>query len=149
MGWLDAQVPARGDLDLFKPNGDLQWDSLTRGSGANRLVFQQDGNLVIYTASNKPVWWTTTYGLGLTHGVLRLFWGANMGRCIAGEPGALELSGRAGGRLLLVPVDQLLSDDDAAEQRVGTTSSCSGMSRRTVGSYSFIESDGRSGSLNI
>jgi hypothetical protein len=83
----------RGDLDLFQPNGDLQWDSLTRGSGANRLVFQQDGNVVLYTASNKPVWWTTTYGLGLTHGVLRLFWGTNMGRCLVGEPGALELFG--------------------------------------------------------
>ena len=68
-------------------------ESNTQGSGANRLVFQHDGNLVLDTPSNKPVWWTTTYGLGLTRGVLRLFWGTNMGRCLRSEPGALELSG--------------------------------------------------------
>jgi hypothetical protein len=84
---------SRGDLALFKPNGDLQWESGTRGSGATRLAFQQDGNLVLYTAHSKPVWWTNTYGLGLTHGVLRLFWGTDMGRCLRGQPGGLELSG--------------------------------------------------------
>jgi hypothetical protein len=91
-GWR-LKFQSHGDLALFEPNGGLEWDSATPHSGANRLVFQGDGNVVLYTAKNKPVWWTTTYGLGLTHGVLRLFWGTNMGRCLAGEPGALELSG--------------------------------------------------------
>jgi len=91
-GWT-LKFYSRGDLGLFEPNGNPEWDSATQRSGANRLVFQRDGNLVLYTARNKPVWWTSTYGLGLGHGVLRLFWGTNMGRCLAGEPGALEVSG--------------------------------------------------------
>src|SRR5439155_22355987 len=89
-GRWTLRFTSHGDLVLFNPNGDRQWESDTRGSGANRLVFQQDGNLVLYTATSKPVWWTATHGLGLTHGVLRLFWGTNMGRCIRGEPGGLE-----------------------------------------------------------
>lgn len=116
-GWV-LRFQHYGDLALFKPNGDLQWESMTRASGANRLVFQQDGNLVLFTAKNQPVWWTRTYGLGLTHGVLRLFWGTNMGRCIAGDPGAVELSGvLAGGYSSYVWNSCLLTE--MRQQRVG------------------------------
>ena len=128
----------RGDLVLFEPNGVAEWDSFTTGSGANRLAFQGDGNVVLYTARNKPVWWTTTYGLGLTHGVLRLFWGTNMGRCVAGQPGALEVSGDLAGGF-----SSYVWDSCALTTMLQNSASAHGMMTSPNGTYSlFYFSDG-------
>lgn len=40
------------------------WSTNTKGSGASQLVLQRDGNLVLYTNANKPVWSTGTQWVG-------------------------------------------------------------------------------------
>lgn len=50
-----------GNVLLFS-NGSAVWNSITYGTGANRLVMQTDGNLVLYNTSNAPVWSTGTDG---------------------------------------------------------------------------------------
>uniref|UniRef100_A0A667W8R6 Bulb-type lectin domain-containing protein n=1 Tax=Myripristis murdjan TaxID=586833 RepID=A0A667W8R6_9TELE len=48
---------------IFQDNGNFviykwaqQWETNTSGLGGNRVVMQGDGNLVMYTSSDKPVW---------------------------------------------------------------------------------------------
>lgn len=63
-------VPPRG------PGGDAGTPSVLRGGsqlspgqqiwspdGRYRLIFQTDGNLVIYRSDGQPVWWTGTHGI--------------------------------------------------------------------------------------
>src|SRR5262245_17215488 len=57
------QMQSNGDLVLYNLFGGLiskVWASNTAGKGANRVVMQVDGNLVIYTPTNIPVWATGT-----------------------------------------------------------------------------------------
>lgn len=44
-------------------NGRPIWASGTNGRGATRLTFQNDGNLVIYTARTQPLWSSNTWGI--------------------------------------------------------------------------------------
>ncbi|MEH2420181.1 MAG: hypothetical protein V7K48_04335 [Nostoc sp.] len=51
------------NLVNYTYNGTALWASSTNGKGYNncRLQVQDDGNLVIYTGYNVPVWQTGTY----------------------------------------------------------------------------------------
>ena len=59
---------------IFQGDGNLvlyspnraTWASRTVGAGGDRVVLQSDGNLVMYTAAGKPVWHTRTNGRGLS-----------------------------------------------------------------------------------
>lgn len=42
------------------------WASNTQGMGGVKLCMQTDGNLVLYTASNSPIWNTATFFAGAT-----------------------------------------------------------------------------------
>ena len=53
-----------------------KWASNTYGSGANRVVVQSDGNMVLYTASNVAVWSSQTHG---HPGAIFEIWGAQWG----------------------------------------------------------------------
>ena len=44
-----------GNLVLYGPKGAV-WQSQTNGKGVTRAVMQQDGNFVLYTSSNQPIW---------------------------------------------------------------------------------------------
>ncbi len=57
-----------GNLVLYRLDrgvlvGDALWASSTQGSG-NYAVFQQDGNLVVYSSANKAKWDSNTHGSG-------------------------------------------------------------------------------------
>jgi glucosylceramidase len=54
-------VQPDGNLVEYNSAGTAVWFTGTVGSGANRLVMQSDGNLVLY-APGGPVWWTGTVG---------------------------------------------------------------------------------------
>jgi hypothetical protein len=56
-----AAMQADGNFTLNGPRGPL-WQTGTGGTGANRIVMQTDGNLVIYTAQGVPVWQSGTSG---------------------------------------------------------------------------------------
>jgi hypothetical protein len=45
---------------VYNANNQALWASGTYGKGGNRLVMQDDGNLVIYTAANVAVWASNT-----------------------------------------------------------------------------------------
>ena len=47
------------NLVLYDKTGPI-WASMTHGTGASKLIVQNDGNVVLYTPSNKPVWATNT-----------------------------------------------------------------------------------------
>jgi hypothetical protein len=52
-----------GSLVIFDQNNKIRWTTGTNGSGASQLVFQQDGNLVLYTPGYaRAVWATGTEG---------------------------------------------------------------------------------------
>jgi hypothetical protein len=68
--WLDTgQTWAFGNVRLTLANGELVmrrngtnaivWRSRTAGSGATQLLFQRDGNLVLYTAGYRRAVWDT------------------------------------------------------------------------------------------
>ena len=44
--------------------GRAVWSSATGGSGSSRLVVQSDGNVVVYSPSNVPLWNSRTFGAG-------------------------------------------------------------------------------------
>ncbi|TQS41203.1 hypothetical protein [Cryptosporangium phraense] len=51
-----------GDLGIYNKSGVLKWHTNTKGSGATQMLWQQDGNLVLYTAGYaKAVWSSKTY----------------------------------------------------------------------------------------
>ena len=54
---------ADGNLALFDGAGTRVWASGTPGKGRSRLILQNDGNLVLYTAATpvKAIWSTGTY----------------------------------------------------------------------------------------
>lgn len=53
---------SNGDLAIFDKSGVLKWHTNTKGSGATQMLWQQDGNLVLYTAGYaKAVWSSKTY----------------------------------------------------------------------------------------
>lgn len=47
------------------------WASGTQGKGGTRLTVQSDGNIVLYTSSNKAVWASNTQGTGANRLVLQ------------------------------------------------------------------------------
>ena len=50
-----------GNLVLYRPNGQVRWQTGTAGTGnANRLVMQQNGNLVLSTNAGALVWSSRT-----------------------------------------------------------------------------------------
>jgi hypothetical protein len=56
-----------GNLVLRRMSDKMsRWSSGTHGKSATRLKFENDGNLVLYTASGKAVWSTKTAGSGAT-----------------------------------------------------------------------------------
>jgi hypothetical protein len=71
--WLDTGTSwALGSSRLVLENGNLmvrdrtnavRWESRTRGSGATQMVFQHDGNLVLYT----PGWARAVWATGTVH----------------------------------------------------------------------------------
>lgn len=53
---------ATGNLEIRRAASDaLEWES---GTSGDRLVMQEDGNLVIYSADGAPLWATNTSGNG-------------------------------------------------------------------------------------
>jgi hypothetical protein len=52
-----------GDGNLYlRQKGKVYWDAGLTGKGGARCVFQKDGNLVVYTKANAPVWSTNSSG---------------------------------------------------------------------------------------
>jgi hypothetical protein len=52
---------AKGNLELRNEKAKcMVWESKT--SGASKLALQEDGNLVIYAARDKPLWASNTAG---------------------------------------------------------------------------------------
>ena len=47
-----------GNLVMFEANGTVLWSSSTSGNPAAYLVIQNDGDVVIYSASNQSIWET-------------------------------------------------------------------------------------------
>jgi hypothetical protein len=54
-------VQGDGNWVVRNSGGSAIWNRGTAGSGANRLVVQSDGNLVLY-AGSRAVWWSNTAG---------------------------------------------------------------------------------------
>jgi len=60
---------------IFQNDGNLVlysynkpvWASWTVNKSGVKLIMQNDGNLVLYTAANKAIWHTRTFGKGLSH----------------------------------------------------------------------------------
>jgi hypothetical protein len=62
---VDVQFQSDGNLVVYSHNlfgTRAIWASNTAGKGATRLSLQDDGNLVMYTASGKALWATHTSG---------------------------------------------------------------------------------------
>lgn len=60
------QMQYDGNLCVYQRTGpnqnDFVWCSMSSGKGGTQLKLQKDGNLVIYTNRNEPVWSTSTMG---------------------------------------------------------------------------------------
>ncbi len=48
-------------IEVSVPDGRVMWSSNTAGRGGTKLVLQADNNFVLYTSSNVPIWYTSTY----------------------------------------------------------------------------------------
>lgn len=59
-----------GNLVVEK-SGKEVWSSHSGGKGGKYLVFQNDGNLVIYGDSWSAIWSTSTGGIGAVHAVMQ------------------------------------------------------------------------------
>lgn len=57
--------------DLVIQPGEALVQGQTYQSGTNQLVFQSDGNLVLYSATRVPLWNTGTYGVGADRAVMQ------------------------------------------------------------------------------
>ncbi len=68
----ESLVASNGYRLIFQGDGNLVlykdkkplWHTKTYNKGAHRVVLQGDGNLVVYTASNKPLWASWSQGNG-------------------------------------------------------------------------------------
>jgi outer membrane protein assembly factor BamB len=94
---LDLQED--GKLVVLRTDeGKTVWQTDTAGTGANRLVMQHDGNLVLYARDGTPLWTTETDGQGGTRLVIqgdgnlvlrtdegRAIWASNKAELRAGE----------------------------------------------------------------
>ena len=49
-----------GNLVLYR-NGKAVWATGTEEKNAGKAIMQSDGNFVIYTSSDKPIWSSNTY----------------------------------------------------------------------------------------
>ncbi|MCM4083463.1 hypothetical protein [Paractinoplanes hotanensis] len=58
---LTLVLANEGNVILYD-RGKAVWQTGTKGKGGHHLVFQADGNLVLYTASNATVWTSGTPG---------------------------------------------------------------------------------------
>lgn len=50
---------ANGDLAIYNSKGTRKWHTNTAGSGATQMLWQQDGNLVLYTAGYARAVWAS------------------------------------------------------------------------------------------
>ena len=48
-----------GDLGIYNKNGVLKWHTNTKGSGVTQMLWQQDGNLVLYTSGYARAVWSS------------------------------------------------------------------------------------------
>ncbi|MDI1435954.1 matrixin family metalloprotease [Polyangium sorediatum] len=60
-GRFQLKYQSDGNLVLYMGSSPL-WATGTNGAGGDRVLMQEDGNLVIYNASGHPVWATNTPG---------------------------------------------------------------------------------------
>jgi hypothetical protein len=75
-----AYMQADGNFVVYrKSDMAVIWHTGTNGSGADRIVMQTDGNLVLYTPDGRPVWWTGTAANG---GVANEFTVDDVGRAV-------------------------------------------------------------------
>jgi hypothetical protein len=64
-GAFIAALQGDGNFVVYRVgNNTALWASNTFGKGGVKLIMQNDGNLVLYTASNQPVWASNTAGKG-------------------------------------------------------------------------------------
>lgn len=62
-GRFEAVMQTDGNFVLYQGSTPL-WATGTKGSGANHVALQSDGNLVVYDAANNPKWASRTNGRG-------------------------------------------------------------------------------------
>ena len=66
------QLQGDGNLVLSRqPGGSVLWASATNGKGGDRLILQNDGNLVLRTAAGTAVWASGTAGKNATRLVMQ------------------------------------------------------------------------------
>ena len=53
---------ANGNIALMKNDNTVAFRSSATSWQGNKLILQNDGNLVIYSSDGKPLWDTKTYG---------------------------------------------------------------------------------------
>jgi hypothetical protein len=71
-GSYKLNLSSNGFLDVINSSGSDVWSPNTEQTGSgNFLVLQSDGNLVLYTSSNQPIWNAATYGRGGTQLVMQ------------------------------------------------------------------------------
>jgi hypothetical protein len=82
-----------GNFVLYE-GGTALWSSNTSGTSAGYVAMQRDGNLVVYDASETPVWSSNTFWIGSTARVVpnldgegRLLSGGSITICDAGGTG--------------------------------------------------------------
>ena len=114
MGTMPLRVHAAGSA-LASGQSLNPGDSLTSPSGTYNLLYQSDGNLVVYRADGTPVWWTGTDGS--TPGQVTVQTGGDV---TVTDPGGdvLWSAGTDGN-----PGDSLVMQDSGALQVVGSDGS--------------------------
>ena len=55
-------MQSTGNFGLYNINKELQWSTETQNNPGSHIIAQDDGNVVIYTASKRPIWSTGTHG---------------------------------------------------------------------------------------
>jgi hypothetical protein len=58
----DGRTYVDSEADLYHDGRGLFWDGRVDWYGTNYLAMQGDGNLVVYTSDNRPVWASGTWG---------------------------------------------------------------------------------------
>jgi hypothetical protein len=101
-GWFQLDFQPDGNVVLKKTrSGEVLWATNTAGSPAARFTMQEDGNAVLYSRFNRPLWNTGVTGPDLRHGQVlvlqddgnlvvysrgRVYWASNTQRGPGGPP---------------------------------------------------------------
>jgi len=105
MPFVLVHLESTGNLSLFPKLGQ-HWMSKTEGNPGSRLVLQDDGNLVLYNASNAPVWATNTVrapsGPQATGNAMNVGQTLTPGQSIKSTNGLFELAMKTDGNLALL-----------------------------------------------